>query len=240
MKSASAVFRGGLCESTLMYSCMFCSGFLGHSFKKLLSHIKFIHSHKPNFAITCSDCGQSFRKVNSFKTHIRRERAKKALAEHPEEADTEVDNDSEQDSDEEQGTQNYVADVTKFLALFILKTKEENQLSQQTIDAIFANTEDVVESSVQCLKDKIRKCLAKNEIEIEAVDGLGDILEEPCVFSRAKEPLANEYLQVKYFLENFDLVVSSSFSKLLYPIHSIFDFALFLSQLLWSIIMEGK
>lgn len=228
-----------------MYSCTFCSGFLEHSFKKLLSHIKFIHSHELNFAITCGDCGQSFRKFNSVKTHIRRERAKKALAEHPEEADievddNEVDDDSEQDSDEEQGTENYVADVTKFLALFILKTKEENQLSQQTIDAILANTEDVVESSVQCLKDKIRKCLAKNEIEIEAVDGLGDILEEPCVFSRAKEPLANEYLQVKYFLENFHLVVSSSFSKLLYPIHSIFDFALFLSQLLWSIIMEGK
>jgi len=202
-----------------MYSCTFCSGFLGHSFKKLLSHIKFIHSHEPNFAITCGDCGQSFRKFASFKTHIRRERAKKALAEHPEEADTEVDDyevddDGEQDADEEQGAENYIGDVTKFLALFILKTKEENQLSQQTIDAILANTEDVVESSVQCLKDKIRKCLANNNIEIEAVDGLGDILEEPCVFSRAKEPLSNEYLQVKYFLENFDLVVSSSFSKL--------------------------
>lgn len=98
--------------------------------------------------------------------------------------------------------------------MFILKTKEENQLSQQTIDAILANTEHVVESSVQCLKDKIGKCLANNNIEIEPVDGLGDILEEPCVFSRAKEPLSNEYLQVKYFLENFDLVVSSSFSKL--------------------------
>ena len=198
-----------------MYSCTFCSGFLGHSFKKLLSHIKFIHSHEPNFAITCGDCGQSFRKFNSLKTHIRRERAKKALAEHPEEADSEVDdnevgNDSEQDSDKEQGNENYIGHVTNFLALFILKTKEENQLSQQTIDAILANTEDVVESSVQCLKDKVRKCLAKNNIEIKAVDGLGDILEEPCIFSRAKEPLANEYLQVKYFLENFDLVVSLS------------------------------
>ena len=26
-------------------------------------------------------------------------------------------------------------------------------------------------------------------------------------FRESKEPLANEYLQVKYFLENFDLVV---------------------------------
>jgi len=224
--------EGALMAILLMYSCTFCSGFLGHSFKKLLSHIKFIHSHEPNFAITCGDCGQSFRKFNSFKTHIRRERAKRALAEHPEEAvteidDNEVDNDSEQDPDEERGNENYIGDVTKFLALIILKTKEENQLSQQTIDAILGNTEDVVESSVQCLKDKIRECFAKNDIEVEAVDGLGDILEEPCVFSRAKEPLANEYLQVKYFLENFDLVVSLSTTG----IQSI-AFALFLSQLL--------
>lgn len=94
--------------------------------------------------------------------------------------------------------------------MFILKTKEENQLSQQTIDSILANTEDVVESSVQCLKDKITKCLADNNIEIEEVEGLGDVLKEPCVFIQAKEPLANEYLQVKYFLENFNLVVRAS------------------------------
>ena len=129
-------------ESTLMYSCTFCSGFLGHSFKKPFSHIKFIHSHEPNFAKTCGDCGRSFRKFNSFKTHIRRERAKKALTEHPEEADTEVDDnevddDSEQDSDEEQETENYVGDVTKFLALFIFlkklkkKTNSVNKLLMQ-------------------------------------------------------------------------------------------------------------
>lgn len=91
--------------------------------------------------------------------------------------------------------------------MFILKTKEENQLSQQSIDSILANTEDVVETSLQYLKDKISNCLADSNIQIEDVNGLADVFKEPCVFSRAKEPLANEYLQVKYFLENFDLVV---------------------------------
>ena len=197
-----------------MYSCPYCAGFLGHSFKKLLGHIKFIHSHEPNFSITCGDCGQSFRNFSSFKTHIRREQEKKTRAEHAvlgEEVEENEDNaslsDDERDFDEEEETKDHIHDITNFLALFLLKTKEENQLSQQTINAILDNTEDVVESSVQCLKDKIITCLTNNEIQIAEVAGLNDILVEPSVFSRARGPLANEYLQMKYYVENFELVV---------------------------------
>jgi len=197
-----------------MYSCPLCSGFLGHSFKKLLSHIKFIHSHEANFSITCGNCGRSFRKFASFKTHIRREQEKTEQGERTvleEEVADEYNNDElsdfEPDYDEEQEVGDHISDITKFLALFILKTKEENQLSQQAMDAILGNTEDVVESSLQCLKDKIRTCLANNDICIGDVHGLSEVLSEPSIFSRAKEPLGNEYLQAKYFMQNFHLVV---------------------------------
>lgn len=107
---------------------------------------------------------------------------------------------------EEEETKDFLDDVTKFLALFILKMKEENQLSQQTINAILDNTEDVVESSMQCLKDELITCLLlNNNIQIAEVAGLNDILVEPSIFSRARGPLANEYLQMKSYLENFDL-----------------------------------
>ena len=203
-----------------MYPCTFCDEFLGHTFKKLQRHIKFIHSHEPNFSITCNDCGRSFRKFASFKTHIRREQAKKQQAERyaPEEdfdANVEyfdVGSDSEGDSEEEREAGNQVADMTKFIALFILKTKEENRLSQQAIDSILVNTEDIVENSLQCLKQKISFCLANNDIQIADIPGLSDIFEEPSVFSCAKEPLANDYLQVKYFIEHFDFVVSVAIS----------------------------
>ena len=194
----------------IVYSCLVCAGFLGHSFKKLLGHIKFIHRHEPNFSITCGDCGQSFRKFSSFKTHIRRKQEKKTRAERAvlgEEVEENALSDDERDFDEEEETKDYIHDVTKFLALFLLKTKEENQLNQQTINAILDNTEDVVESSVQCLKDKIIARLTNNEIQVADVAGLNDILVEPSVFSRARGPLANEYLQMKYFVENFDLEV---------------------------------
>ena len=199
-----------------MFPCTFCNEFLGHSFKRLLRHIKFIHSHEPNFSITCSDCGRSFRKFASYKTHMRRELAKKKPAERgdpdPEEAldpDDYIVNGSSDESDSEEGRDagNRVDDMTNFIALFILKTKEENRLNQQVINSILLNAEDVVESSLQCLKEKISTCLLNNDIQITDIRGLSDILEEPSFFSRAKQPLATEYLQAKYFIEHFDLVV---------------------------------
>ena len=55
-----------------MFPCCYCSSFDGSSFKKLLNHIKFIYSHEPDFLISCGDCGQSFNKFNSFRSHLNR------------------------------------------------------------------------------------------------------------------------------------------------------------------------
>ncbi|XP_058961485.1 uncharacterized protein [Pocillopora verrucosa] len=196
-----------------MHSCPYCTSFLGRSFKKLLHHIKFIHSHEPNFSITCRQCGQSFRKFNSFKSHIQREEKKNALlnfANVSEQGDEDVE---DENSDEEDGEDNdsnedtnYVDDVTRFLALFILKTKEENQLSQQTINAILDNTGDLVDSSLVEMKNKVVACLQSSGIEIADVEGLSGVLDEPSIYSQAKQRLQNEYQQMKYFVENFNFV----------------------------------
>ena len=130
---------------------------------------------------------------SSVRNVIYHKQAKKKLEQRlimEEASDTEVDehqgyeSDGEQGPEEEQNADTHVGDITKFLALFILKTKEENQLSQQSIDSILANTEDVVETSLQYLKDKISNCLADSNIQIEDVNGLADVFREPCVFSR--------------------------------------------------------
>ena len=99
-------------------------------------------------------------------SHVSREQEKKTIAKCAvleDEVEENDDNasDDERDFDEEEETKDFLDDVTKFLALFILKTKEENQLSQQTINAILF-TEDVVESSMQCLKHKLITCLSNN------------------------------------------------------------------------------
>ena len=55
-----------------MYNCPYCSECSAISFKKLLRRIKFVHSCEPNFSVVCGQCQQSFKKFESFKSHLRR------------------------------------------------------------------------------------------------------------------------------------------------------------------------
>ena len=98
--------------------------------------------------------------------------------------------------------------MTRSLALFLLKTKEEYQLSQPAIEAVIDSTEDLVESSMDHLKEQITSCLERNGIDVVNIEGLSDILQQPSMFTQARQPLTNEYQQVQYFKKNFHFVVS--------------------------------
>lgn len=52
--------------------------------------------------------------------------------------------------------------MPRSLTLFALKTKEEYQLSQPAIDAVLDSTGDLVESSMEHLKEQITTCLNRN------------------------------------------------------------------------------
>ena len=86
---------------------------------------------------------------------------------------------------------NSVDDITKFPALFILKTKEMNQLSQQALNAIVSNTQDIVEQTLDAFKDKIVHCLHENGIRPEEVQGLDTVLRDQSDFAKACETLKN-------------------------------------------------
>lgn len=72
----------------------------------------------------------------------------------------------------------------RFLALFVLKTKEENQMSQRGIDAVLDDTGDLVESSLENLKEQITTCLKRNGFEVANIDGLRDVLQQASIFTR--------------------------------------------------------
>lgn len=206
-----------------MFPCPYCANFLGRSFKKLLSHIKFIHSHEPNFSIKCGYCSQTFKKFNSFKSHIQRKKHY-----HEQSLNTEDDNDTnipnadfddsesadgtlyEDGSDDDEETrENHVDTMTRNLALFLLKTKEENQISQNAMNAVLENTSDLVETSLESLKRQIVNCLGDSGVDVSSIEGLKDVLEEQSIYSQAHQRLRTEELQARYFVENFDLVVSN-------------------------------
>ena len=55
---------------------------------------------------------------------------------------------------QERNQKNLVDEMTRSLALFAPKTKDEYQLSQPAIDAVLDSTGDLVESSMEHLKSK--------------------------------------------------------------------------------------
>lgn len=107
----------------MAYSCCFCSGFVVATFKNLLNHIKFSRSHEPNFLIKCADCGRSFKKFNSFKSHIQRKHTKKDEMEddvNGDDANTEDEVDTSLDVPDHDPKQ-HINEMSRSLALFILK-----------------------------------------------------------------------------------------------------------------------
>ena len=197
----------------MVFPCCYCSSFDGNSFKKLLNHIKFIHSHEPNFLITCGDCAQSFKKFNSFRSHLNRKRSARKVVQLERFHDNAADNcsdgeDISEENDAREDRKNFVDEMTRSLALFALKTKEEYQLSQPAIDAVLDSTGDVVESSMERLREQITTCLNRNGIAVADIEGLRDVLQQPSMFTQARQPLINEYQQVQYFKSYFNFVVS--------------------------------
>ena len=98
--------------------------------------------------------------------------------------------------------------MTRFLALFILKVKKTNQLNHETMSCILDNTAELVNSRLETLKRKIKRCLNENRIDVRNIDGFEDILKDTSDYSKAKNALDSENLQMRYFVENFNYVVS--------------------------------
>lgn len=68
--------------------------------------------------------------------------------------------------------------MIRFLVLFLIKIKEENQFSQCGIDVIFDSIGDVVESILEYLKEGIILCLERNGLEVVNIEGLSDVFEQ--------------------------------------------------------------
>ena len=203
----------------MVYFCPYCGDYTGVKFNRHLQHIKFHHSNEPNFSISCGDCGQSFRKFESFKSHVRRKHRNQHALTLSEELDVHRDEAEMPENVEEGGldgevdmdphnAHDSVKELTRFLALFILKTKETNNLSQQAVNAITSNTAELVEFSLNTLKSDILQCLHENGISVNTINGLENVLERKSAFCLANERLSTEYLQMKYFAEKFNFIVS--------------------------------
>ena len=65
-----------------MNVCPYCGEFTGQKFDRYLRHIKFVHSNEPNFTISCTYCGQVFKKYSSYKSHLDRKHKQECAQDH--------------------------------------------------------------------------------------------------------------------------------------------------------------
>lgn len=56
------------------YCCPLCEGFVVPTYRLWLSHLRHIHSHDPNFHVTCgvNSCPRTFRVFSSLYSHVYR------------------------------------------------------------------------------------------------------------------------------------------------------------------------
>lgn len=146
-----------------------------------------MHSNEPNFKISCGHCGKTFQKFESYKSHIRRKHQElKSVEVREQDEPNEPSYVGIVDVNKESKTGlNYIENMTRFIALFILKTKEKNQLSQTVMASIMQNTQSLVEESLEVLKGEVRSCLIQNGIDVSSIEGLKEVLQEPGMFSKA-------------------------------------------------------
>lgn len=215
-----------------IYVCPYCGESIGKNFRRYLRHIRFVHSNEPNFSISCIYCEKSFKKFTSFKSHLQRKHQEQlhennALVDEvnhePYLSGSDNDNDPDhQDQAHEQRNDDQVTEpegiddtsienITKFIALFVLQTKEVNMVSQQAIDSILDNTKTLVEHCLETLTTDVKSCLAQNGLNWTEIDGLSEVFDNKTrKYQKALDPVATEYLQVKYMVEKLNYVVSYS------------------------------
>ena len=88
-----------------------------------------------------------------------------------------------------------IENITKFIALFVLKTKEVNLVSQQAIDSMLENTKSLVDYCLQTLGGEVKLCLARNGLDWAEIDGLQEVFNnQSSIYETALAPVANEYL----------------------------------------------
>lgn len=213
-----------------------CSHLLFQSFKKLLAHMRRTHSHDPNFLVTCGrpGCRKTYKIFASFESHIYRN--------HPEllEETIEIDGDildeeaslsysgsdagdpdsprsmDESELEDEKNREKIRENALRNVALFMLKTREYNRLSQTAMKSVMDETSHLLDTTVKHFQSQVERCVTQAGIEVDGIEGLREILEEKSVTVEAMATLSSSWRELKYLRDCLHFVISPLYFKLLY------------------------
>lgn len=194
-----------------MFFCSICNLFGGNSFSAVLRHMGEIHRYDPGLVILCGigRCPQTYKNYESFRSHVYRKH-REVLHSPPSSNDTgenasnfEAESTEEYNLDEfELNTNNELAvpDMKKYGAKFLLKTREEYRIPQLTLNKIVSDMKGLWMSSIESIREEVKKVVSSEE-----TDGLMKSFDN----SFPLRDLETEYLQLQYYKNNFNYLVSA-------------------------------
>lgn len=93
-------------------------------------------------------------------------------------------------------------------ALYILRVKEENLLTQKCVDDIVLSSTELIRNTVETIGNGVRECLSNAGIQFDTVPGLQELFSPINPVSNPFEHVSTKYKQVSFFKEEFGLIVS--------------------------------
>lgn len=202
----------------MAFVCQFCS-FCSSTWRQFLRHTFEAHSREANFSFTCGveGCSQTFTKYSAILSHLSRKHRgvdfEKAYVTPTLYEDDQQGHNGDIDTQAEMPmaveptspSNDDIHSLDRSAALFLLTLKEQHQVTQKVVDFTVEEVRQMVSYAV----DHVHKSVTVELTEYSQATGrqvpdVSDCFEIPDPFGS----LETEYMQTKFYRDNFDLVVS--------------------------------
>ncbi len=210
--------RGSVIVSSWL--CPLCHHFAARTLKGVLRHIGAVHAHEAGFHVICGvqGCPRSYSNYHSYKKHMyqkHRDALEVVGGSSAEEFELIQSNASElafgpSDDAIVTCTQQDVVqhDEKRQSALFLLKAKTVNKVSNTALNDLIGDISMLLESRIQSVQQELASTLSSRGVQLDSE--LVSIFQKPSL-TAPFEGLHSEYLRKKFFIEKMGLLVSVVF-----------------------------
>ena len=198
----------------MSWNCSMCSHFAAPTLKAVIRHIGAVHSHDAFFHVYCGieGCPRTYKSFHSYKKHMYSKHRYILDISQPAIPPpiNPVTATAMENPDDEPTLEMPESQVSRKVsaALFIMKAKEVNKISQSSLNVLLQDVTTMLEQKISKLETDICRALATRGIEMDAE--LQSLFRKPELV-KPFQGIDTEYLQRKFFREAFQLVVSTIF-----------------------------
>ena len=201
----------------MVWKCSLCSWFASKNLKGVLRHMGTVHAHEAGFFTRCDvqGCPRTYSKFYSYKKHVYRKHGQildvlsgeldRSTSTSGTIAPSYIPGQSESEEESEEEVASICAkEQLREAALFVLKAKNVYKVSQSSLNGLMCDFGAALESRVHRLETKVMAAIdnadATLKMQMTEIFNSPDVANPFC-------GLTTEYMQKKFFEEEFHLVV---------------------------------